>query len=225
MKVKSQTPTIVHTVKRMPELTQSHASTIIVDAESRISTNMVKLQQLTEPLKEAEELWRQAKLEYDTVKAKLDEDTALLDLMTRYKNGLSEKKGLRVLRSESHNDMKPREKKKLHGTHKFHWKDWGAEVLKLADHFMTPDDLFYEVVRRKNLEPEFKSMGKSSGYFKWSAIKNCWAGNCQLSAKNKHGNNAMLITYKDMIGLVKWVGDDLKPLPQYNKPFAISIAS
>src|SRR4051812_44838809 len=83
-------------------ITKDQATSMISDAEERITNLMVHLHQKEEPLKEAQQLYMDAKQEYDAIEFKINCDKLILDSLSKYKNNLKSGAELRTLRASSH---------------------------------------------------------------------------------------------------------------------------
>ena len=132
---------------------------IIADAQERITKNLVLLQQREAPLKEAEEMYNIVKSEYDVIQNRLTFNKLILESVSRFKNGIPQTKGFRVLRGNCHNEMKPKEKRKYR-TFKFSWTTWDAEVLKEQTKFLLADDLSQIIVEKYAVQKKLEQADK-----------------------------------------------------------------
>lgn len=205
-------------------LSDYQVTTIIKDTENRI----IELSRQHDLLKAehdaAYEMFQKAYGEYTAVKNQLQENNILLDSMTRYKNNLGSKKAIRLVRSESHSDMKDKEKKKYsdNNVKVFKWTELAVEVLKEQNRMIEIEELFQIVEEKINFKQQLKDMGKLGKYsnIKWGAIHNCWLANCAKSKDpSSKESNRYLFEYKNHIGLYEWATGDFKPKPEYANIF------
>lgn len=192
-------------------LNNYQASVIIDDAQARIVVHMKTIADLEPQVKEYHDAYMKLKNELDSTKIKMEDDTAILEWASAIKNG---GKAMRVIRSESHNDMKEREKRKLAKRpreRRYLWTPWAAEILRQIDRMVSADDLYEMVVQEHSIESD------NRGKMRWGAINSCILANCQ---RTKDGNlKGVLFEYKDMVGLREWMTDDYKPKGKYASIF------
>jgi hypothetical protein len=151
------------------ELSSYQASMIIKDAEIRIADAMKKATELEPQVKEYFAAYSNLNDELISTKKKIDEDRALLEMASRSKNQINGNRKFRVLRAESHNEMKPKEQRKLGRTNKYHWVEWAQEALEKIGKPARVDELWDAVVQLHPIE-------RNANYRKirWGAINACW---------------------------------------------------
>jgi hypothetical protein len=199
-------------------LEEFQAKDMIDIVEKRIIDTADAVQKLEEPKQKAFEEYEKLQDRYDNLKAKLTADQRLVDSLSRYSNNLKQGVDLRIMRAESHNEMKPREKRKYQkrrGPVQFTWMVYAEETLKEYGKFIQLDDLWDFVVDRYDLKDKIKAIPKGGHTkVKWGAIHNCWLAN---AAKTREGGGrGSLIAYENgYIGLKEWAYDDYKPRPEY----------
>jgi len=181
--------------------------------EKRMTESMKVLQELDAPRQKAFDEYQKLQDRFDNLSSKVEADKRLLDNLSKYQNGIKNGVDIRIVRGESHNEMKPREKKK-YATRKdqFTWTAYAENALKETGHFMKVDDVWNMVVEKENLIKRIEKAGVSLSKYKWGAIKNCWLA----SSKNaKEGGKGTLIEIDGYLGMKEWVDENLKPLPEY----------
>jgi len=169
-------------------LTSYQASWIIKDAEIRIADLMKEITQLEPQVKEYYGAYVSLKDKLDFTRHELEENKNLLEAVSAQKNGIASGKQFRVLRSESHNDMKEKEKRK-YATRKYTWTEWGIQALQEAHCFLKSDDL-WDIVCQKHEIPQGRGSGESK--LKWGAVNNCWL------------KTPKMFIHKEKIGLAEW---------------------
>jgi len=171
----------------MQNLTKYQASMIIKDAEIRIAANMKEASELEPQVKEYYEAYVSLKDRLDSAKQRITDDRQLLEMASMEKNGIKPGSNFRVLRSESHNDMKDREKKKYKTSGiRNPWTQWGIEILTEVNAFLTTDQLWDIVCQKHDIPVDSRSQ------YKGGAVHKCWL------------KTPKLLKYKEKIGLLEW---------------------
>jgi hypothetical protein len=169
-------------------LTTYQLTAIIADAEIRLVNLMKQVTELEPQTKEYYAAYINLKEQLDDVRKKVEENKELIEKASAEKNGIATGKQFRVLRAESHNDMKEKEKRK-YATRKYTWTDWGIEILKEMNCFITTDQL-WDAVCQKHEVPTGRGSGNSK--LKWGAVHNCWL------------KTPKMFVHKEKIGLIDW---------------------
>jgi hypothetical protein len=210
---------LLQPVQSAPEqtLTNYQSAYLIKETEMRLEAHMKKITELEPSLQDYYNAYLELKKEYDGYKEKVEADKQMLELFSRLKNGVHPSQTLRVLRSESHNEMKPREKRKLvEGKREYvPWTDYAVDILTIERKFIKPYDLFEMTVNKFKIEEHYQKQGKEfkMTHVRWSAINVCWLGNCKLSSKGSY--KSKLVYIEDRFGLKDWVTDDMKLRPDF----------
>jgi hypothetical protein len=206
---------------KIKTLTDSQSAYLIEEAQTRINDNMKKISELAPTLKDYYEAYLTLKKDHDMLVDRVAADKLMLEVYSKVKHGIPMEKGMRILRAESHNDMKPREKKKLtHGGNpkaegRVQWTEHAAEILDIEKKFIKPEDLFEKVLDTYDVEAKFKELGREwrPGYIRWGIINNCWASNCKSSEEGK--KSGVLVKVDGRIGLRDWVTPDMRIRPEF----------
>jgi hypothetical protein len=158
---------------------------IIKDAQLRIADAMKRQSELEPSVKEYHEAYMKLNDELVATKEKIREDNELLRFASERFNDIKTGKDFRVLRSESHDQMKPREKRKL--VIKYRWTQMAISVLSRTDQYMTRDALWEAMIQGTDIPVK----GKKKFDAMDTCIKKC---------KKFH-------FHKDLIGLDGWETD------------------
>jgi hypothetical protein len=171
------------------KLTNYQASMIITDAQLRIARAMKEQSELEPQVKEYYDAYATLKDKLDSTKKKIDEDNLLLKMASEQLNHIKTGKDFRVVRAESHLEMKDREKRKLNAEERrpqIKWTQFAIDTLTVAGQMLTIDQLWDIALEKLNI-PE-----KGRSKIKWGCVNNCWM------KTNK------LFSYKEKIGLDDW---------------------
>jgi len=215
--------------KKETLFTSYQSSLVIADTQNRITALMKQKEELAPQLKDYKEVYERLKKEDDELTEKLAQNEQLLEIVSRDLNRIGRDKTFRVVRAESHIDMKDREKKKLaedegngRKTHtvRFTWTDYAVEVLNKEKYFMTTEQLWSRVLVRYDImqRADEAGLGSKKSGLKWGCIHACWLPNAESTRQGKRGGR--LIVTGTHIGLKEWVSNDFKPLPEYIKKIA-----
>jgi len=170
------------------QLTSYQLTAIISDAELRLADLMKKSSDLEPSVKEYYAAYMNLKEQLDDVRKRIEENKQLVEMASAEKNGIASGKQFRVLRSESHNDMKEKEKRKYR-SRQYTWTEWGIQALQEAHCFLKSDDL-WDIVCQKHEIPQGRGSGESK--LKWGAVNNCWL------------KTPKMFVHKEKIGLAEW---------------------
>jgi hypothetical protein len=196
------------------KLTKYQASVIIKDAEIRLADFMKKATELEPQVKEYKQAYESLLKDFESTKEKIEEEKNLLEMASRDLNSIGKNREFRVLRSESHSEMKPREQKKLHDDAREkkpvrRWTEEACIILLRQNKMMKIDDLF-EILAEK-----FEITQKEKSHVKWGIVNNCWLANTKYTrADNPRGK---LFEHKGYLGLKEWMSPDYKPAGIYAK--------
>ncbi|HEY4062356.1 MAG TPA: hypothetical protein VGM30_10670 [Puia sp.] len=193
-------------------LTEKQVDKFIEIAEADVAAGLVLLQEKQVPYKEAEQLFIEAKADYDTASTKLSENKLLLEELVRYRNNKRGDKDLRVLRATSNLDQpRPQQVKE------FKWLPLAVGVLSELNRFVSPDDL-YIIILQKNPEIQ-KSIDKKKARKEFrSRVTATLKKACEINPKRKRGKQ-QIVVYKEKIGLFEWVDEEMIPKPSFMKDF------
>lgn len=195
------------------DFTDEQTAAFIELTEKRLKECMAKVQDLEGPRQEAFDKYEKLQAEYDAYKERARKEQVALDNLTRYKNGIKKHVPIRLVRGSSHNDMKPKEVKKLNQkrVQQFTWMAYAKEVLN-EQHRMLPDEELWKLVVEKfDIVPRIEAMGSTEGKIKWGAINNCWLHNAERTMEGIARNGGVLFRYNDCFGLKEWATEDWKP--------------
>ena len=191
-------------------LSENQTGKLISKLEADITEQLKDLNNKLGPMKEAEEMFEMLKEEVDKLQSELDENKSLLEALTRFKNNDKSNKELRVIRTTSVNDDKPRQERR------FRWLDMIEELLRKKDHFLSKEEI-YNTLLKSNPEILESTGGNRT---KQSVLKNTVLNNLDRACKlTRQKNKGRVIEYKEKIGLFEWVLDDFTPDPQHIKQF------
>lgn len=194
-------------------LNESQTAKLISNIEAEITELMNQLNEKLTPLKEAEELYTMLKEETDKLQKELDDNKLLLEALSRFKNNDKSNKELRILRTTSFNDQKPKQQRK------FRWLDMIEDLLRREDRFLSKDEIFDTLLKENSSILE--SVGGSRS--KLTVMRNTVLNNLDRACKiTRQKNKGRVIEYKEKIGLFEWVLDDFTPDPQHIKQFMFS---
>lgn len=194
-------------------LNESQTAKLISNIEAEITELMNQLNEKLTPLKEAEELYTMLKEETDKLQKELDDNKLLLEALSRFKNNDKSNKELRILRTTSFNDQKPKQQRK------FRWLDMIEDLLRRKDRFLSKDEIFDTLLKENSSILE--SVGGSRS--KLTVMRNTVLNNLERACKiTRQKNKGRVIEYKKKIGLFEWVLDDFTPDPQHIKQFMFS---
>lgn len=194
-------------------LNESQTAKLISNIEAEITELMNQLNEKLTPLKEAEELYTMLKEETDKLQKELDDNKLLLEALSRFKNNDKSNKELRILRTTSFNDQKPKQQRK------FRWLDMIEDLLRREDRFLSKDEIFDTLLKENSSILE--SVGGSRS--KLTVMRNTVLNNLERACKiTRQKNKGRVIEYKKKIGLFEWVLDDFTPDPQHIKQFMFS---
>lgn len=186
----------------MTNLTKYQSQMIIRDAQSRIADNMKRQTELEPQVKDYHEAYVKLKDELDATKEKIIQDNQLLKFASERFNDIKTGKDFRVLRSESHDQMKPRERKKY--KIKYKWTELAIPLLRKSNCFLNLDSVWEGMVGNLNL----KEMSKGElSKLRWGALYTCI------------GKSPKFILHKGMVGLAEWKDE----LPKYYKSLANAV--
>jgi len=201
------------------DLTQAQTAWLIVETQNRINDNMKKMSELEPSLNEYKEAYLSLQKQHDEMRDKVSADEIMLEVYTKFTHNIPANRKMRVIRAESHNDMKPKEQKKLQEGDKrpkiFLWTNYAVEFLTIERKFFKPDDLFTRMIKKYKVEEVYREMGKELriSHIKWGVINNCWLANAE---KTKRGNNKGKLVYIDgRLGLKDWANEAMKIRPEF----------
>ena len=220
------------------QFTDYQSRSIINDTQTRIIALKKEADALAPQFEEYKKAYENLKFQYDAVIEKLKQDEALLEIMSRTVNDLGKggKKPLRVVRAESHNDMKEKEKVKHRNESDkkeyFRWTDYAAEVLKSEKRMMTEQELWDTIYIMYDIEDKLKESGKLNALsgLRWGAIHTCWGGNIKL-VMQKGGKWAetkgKLFKWNNHIGLKEWANEngDWTPKLEFKRGIPAKVAN
>lgn len=194
-------------------LNESQTAKLISNIEAEITELMNQLNEKLTPLKEAEELYTMLKEETDKLQKELDDNKLLLEALSRFKNNDKSNKELRILRTTSFNDQKPKQQRK------FRWLDMIEDLLRREDRFLSKDEIFDTLLKENSSILESVGGNRS----KLTVMRNTVLNNLDRACKiTRQKNKGRVIEYKEKIGLFEWVLDDFTPDPQHIKQFMFS---
>lgn len=202
--MKKSKETIVNVGVYRLKMSDSQTAILINDTQARITKHMSFLEAQGASLKEYETAYLELKREYDAAKLQLEEDNVLLDGLSRIANKLPPGKALKVVRAESHNDMKEKEKEKYRsckGQRQFLWKKWGMEILTQENRFMEPKELLEKVCEKHHVDEILENTGRAKKHanIKWGAVNAVW------------GKSDAYAWHKGLVGLATWMDDKKHP--------------
>lgn len=205
---------MAHTDKK-PIITEYLAKTLIDDAQTRIIKLKNDLQTIAPQLEAYKQAYEKLQTDHDQTKSKLEQEEVLLDFLSRGANDIPDDVDFRVMRAESHNDMKDREKKKLtrQGVKKnerIPWTSYAVEVLRDENKFVDVNDLWEMVEIKYDIVKRIEKMGKNFNTLKWGAINACWLANVDTG-------KPQLTRIGEKLGLIDWVDHNGKVKPEYRK--------
>ena len=146
---------------------------ILKDSEIRLADLMKRATELEPQVKEYYDAYMTLRIELDSAKERIEQEKGLIEYTSRIKNEIAKNRPFRVVRSESHTEMKPREKKKLRKEYviRYKWSDMAVAILRKTQRMMSTDDIWDIIMEDHNKKGE---PIENPSKVRWGAINNCW---------------------------------------------------
>jgi hypothetical protein len=164
------------------KLSKTQAQIIIKDAQIVIADAMKKYSDLEPQVKEYKDAYMKLQNDLDSTKEKIEGYKEILRVASEVFNGVKTGQAFRVLRSESHDEMKPREKRKIKV--RYRWVSMAISILSNTQQYMSKDDL-WDAIRQGTDLP-------ANGKIRFDAMNTCI------------GKSKKFHIHRDYIGLDGW---------------------